>query len=178
MAGKVSLYIACSLDGYIAGPDDNLDFLKMVEADGQDYGYHAFIQTVDAVIAGRKTYDWVVNQVAYPHADKECYIISHRPGPERPGLHFYNGDIKKLVENLKQRGLHVYCEGGAQILWELMRWDLVDALIISYIPTILGAGTLLFKPGMPETRLKLISADSYASGLVQLAYERISLNNY
>lgn len=177
MKGKVSLYIACSLDGYIAGPDENLDFLGMVEKEGEDYGYHSFLQTVDAVIVGRKTYDWVVRHFDYPHADKVCYVVSHRPGPQRPGLQFYDGDLGTLIDDLVGRGLHVYCEGGAQILKEILLLDKVDAMVISYIPVILGGGTPLFQEGVPEMKFRLTSTQSYPTGLVQLAYERIRGEN-
>ena len=68
---KLILYISCSLDGYIAKPNDDLSFLSMVEQEGQDYGYADFIKTVDTVIVGRRTYDWVIGQrYEFPHSDK------------------------------------------------------------------------------------------------------------
>ncbi|MEI7504924.1 MAG: dihydrofolate reductase, partial [Paludibacter sp.] len=68
---KVILYIAMSLDGYIAKPNDDLSFLSMVQQEGEDYGYTDFVNTVDTVIMGRKTYDWVMTQVPeFPHNDK------------------------------------------------------------------------------------------------------------
>ena len=75
---KVVLFIAASLDGFIAAPNDDLSFLSMVEKHGEDYGYASFIDTVDTVIVGRKTYDWVMKQVpVFPHQDKETYVITH-----------------------------------------------------------------------------------------------------
>ena len=74
---KLILYISCSLDGYIAKPNDDLSFLQSVQMSGEDYGYYDFVKTVDTVIVGRRTYDWVVGQgYAFPHADKESYIIT------------------------------------------------------------------------------------------------------
>ncbi len=63
---KVIVYIAMSLDGYIAGEGDDLSFLSIVQQDGEDYGYHAFVDTIDTVIIGRKTYDWVCKQGFIP----------------------------------------------------------------------------------------------------------------
>lgn len=77
---KVILYIATSLDGYIAKPNDDLSFLSVVQRDGEDYGYVDFIKSVDTVILGRKTYDWVMTQVPeFPHADKNSYVITRTP---------------------------------------------------------------------------------------------------
>ena len=83
MDRKVILYISTSLDGYIAKPNDDLSFLSLVQQDGEDYGYSDFVNSVDTVIIGRKTYDWVMTQVTeFPHADKNSFIITRtaRPG--------------------------------------------------------------------------------------------------
>ena len=82
---KTILYIACSLDSYIAAPGDNLEFLSVVEEEGQDYGYYDFIRSIDTVIMGRKTYDWVMSQVKeYPHKDlyhnAYCSSAKGKPG--------------------------------------------------------------------------------------------------
>ena len=99
---KVVLYIASSLDGYIAKPGDDLSFLSMVEMPGEDYGYGDFIATIDKVILGRKTYDWVMKQVpVFPHADKECYVLTRNSKESIENTHFYSGDIQELVQTLK-----------------------------------------------------------------------------
>jgi len=91
-----------SLDGYIATLDNGLDFLEMVEEKGQDYGYMDFIENVDAVIVGRKTYDKVISMVyAFPHADKKAYVITRTPRPDIGSIKFYTGSLKELVSNLK-----------------------------------------------------------------------------
>jgi len=86
---KTILYIACSLDGFIAGPNDNLDFLNAVHTEGEDYGYGEFIKTIDTVIMGRRTYDWVMDKVTeFPHADKKTYIITRQDRPSRGNITF------------------------------------------------------------------------------------------
>lgn len=172
MGRKLILYIAASLDGYIAKPNDDLSFLEMVQEEGEDYGYVNFTQSIDTVILGRKTYDWVMKQVGeFPHADKEAYIITRTPAPSIGNTHFYTGDLEVLVAGLKQQeGKHIYCDGGAEIVNELLKKQLFDELIISVIPILLGAGTPLFKHGQPEQSLQLISAKSFNKGLVQLHY--------
>lgn len=170
---KLILYISCSLDGYIAKPNDDLSFLSSVQKDGEDYGYSDFVATVDTVIVGRKTYDWVVGQgYDFPHADKESYIITRQERPKEGNLTFYNGDLKTLVEKLKAKsGKNIFCDGGAEIVNQLLNEKLFDELILSIIPIVVGNGTKLFKEGRPEQELEHISSKSYESGLVQLHYK-------
>lgn len=170
---KLILYIAMSVDGYIAKPDDDLSFLSIVEKPGEDYGYGEFMETVDTVIMGRKTYDWVVKQVDFPHADKETYIITRTPRPGQGKLNFYSGSLTDLVKNLKGRpGKNIFCDGGAEIVNELLKHDLIDELRLSVIPILVGSGTKLFNDGMPEQTLTLTNSKTFDTGLVQLHYKR------
>jgi dihydrofolate reductase len=136
MNRKVILYIACSLDGYIAKPNDDLSFLSIVQEDGEDYGYEAFVNTVDTVILGRKTYDWVMAQVPeFPHADKTTFVITRQAKPSVGNTHFYSGNLKELLTRLKaEEGKHIFIDGGAEIVNELLKDHLIDELIISVIP--------------------------------------------
>lgn len=170
---KVILYIATSLDGYIAKPNDDLDFLSMVEEQGQDYGYADFVKTVDTVIVGRKTYDKVMAMgFEFPHADKNAYIITRTPGPTIGSVKFYSGDLTLLVEKLKsEQGKNIFCDGGAEIVHELLKGQLIDEFIISVIPILVGNGTRLFKDGRPEQKLTLVSVKTYNKGLTQLHYK-------
>lgn len=174
MPAKLILYIASSLDGYIAGPDDNLEFLSLVEMEGEDYGYSAFIQTIDTVIIGRKTYDWVMNHVReFPHAEKETFVITRNKKQSAGKLTFFNGNLKELVIELKTKNTkNIFCDGGAEIVNLLMQDNLIDEFIISVIPVFLGAGTRLFKNGLPQQKLELISSKSFETGLVQLHYKK------
>lgn len=171
---KLVLYIAMSLDGYIATKTDDLSFLSVVEKEGEDYGYQAFTDTVDTVILGRKTYDKVMTLVdTFPHADKETYVITRTPKPSAGNVNFYTGDLKDLVSRLKGKpGKSIFCDGGAELVNDLLKLDLFDDLIISIIPVLLGDGISLFKPGRPEGKLKLVSSKSFDSGLVQVHYVR------
>lgn len=167
------LYIAMSLDGYIAKPDDDLSFLSMVEKEGEDYGYADFISTVDTVIMGRKTYDWVIKQVDFPHSDKDAYIITRTARAPIGRTVFYTADLSELVKTLKSaQGKNIFCDGGAEIVNELLKKDLIDEMIISVIPILLGSGTRLFKDGRPEQKLILVNAKTFDTGLTQLHYRR------
>lgn len=170
---KVILYISASLDGYISKPNDDLSFLEAVQLEGEDYGYEEFIQTTDTIIIGRKTYEWVLNAInEYPHPDKQTYVITSIEAPSRGNVHFYSKDLKSLITKLKSEpGKNIYCDGGAQLVNNLLKVDGIDEIIISRIPIILGGGTPLFHNNIPERNLKLISSKSFSSGLVQDHYE-------
>ncbi|HMU06246.1 MAG TPA: dihydrofolate reductase family protein [Saprospiraceae bacterium] len=166
------LYIAMSLDGFIAKKDDNLDFLSLVEKPNEDYGYAEFTNTIDTVIWGRKTFDKVKSfGLDIPHADKKVYVISKsKQGID--GHVEYSNDVVDLVKKLKsEEGKDIYCDGGAEIVTLLLNSALFDRIIISVIPHILGDGIRLFKENNLEQKLSLKKSVSYPSGLVQLCYD-------
>jgi len=144
---KVIVYIAASLDGYIAGPNDDLGFLSVVEQEGEDYGYADFIKTVDT------------------------YIITRTPRPAAGKTSFYTGNLPELVSMLKSReGKTIFIDGGAEVVNELLKAGLIDELIISVIPVLVGNGVRLFNDNRPLQQVKLQSAKQFDSGLVQLHY--------
>ena len=170
---KVILYIASSLDGYIAKSNDDLSFLSRVQQEGQDYGYAEFIDNVDTVILGRKTYDWVMKQVKeFPHAQLDSYIITRTPRQDIGKIKFYTGNLKELVLRLRQeRGKNIFIDGGAEIVNELFKEKLIDQIYLSIVPILLGDGVRLFKEGLPEQNLRLINSKQFETGLIQLQYD-------
>jgi dihydrofolate reductase len=171
---KLILYISMSLDGYIARKNHSLDFLASVERENEDYGYHEFVKNVDTIIIGRKTYDTLVNMgFEYPHQDKNVWIITRNTSLEHEVFTYYSGDLSTLIHELKaQPGSAIYCDGGAEIAHELMKFGLIDEFVISIVPVLLGDGIKLFSETRPEHPLHLISVNTYESGLVQLHYVR------
>ena len=173
---KLSLFIATSLDGYIAKPNDDLSFLKLVEKEGEDYGYTESIKTIDTLIIGRKTYDYVLKEIGpshYDNGERDVYVITRTERPNVGKVKFYTGNLKELVRKLKkENGKNIYCDGGAEIINELLKYDLIDELIISVVPILLGNGTRLFKDERPEQLLEFVSAKTFDTGLVQLYYKR------
>lgn len=172
----LSLYIATSLDGYIAKPNDDLSFLKLVEKEGEDYGYAEFTSTIDTIILGRKTYDWVLKEIGASHYDngeRDVYVITRTERPDVGKTKFYTGDLTELVRRLKsENGKNIYCDGGAEIVNELLKNDLIDEFIISVVPVLLGNGIRLFKDGRPEQQLELVNTKTFETGLTQLHYRR------
>src|SRR5690606_28685226 len=173
---KLSLFIATSLDRYIAKPNDDLNYLKIVEKEGEDYGYTTVIQNIDTIIIERKTYDYVLREVGPSHYDngqRDVYVITKTERPKVGRTTFYAGNIADLVHQLKSKnGKAISCAGGAEVINELLKHDLVDEFIISVIPILVGSGTKLFKDNRPEQLLELISAKTFDTGLTQLHYKR------
>lgn len=175
MNRKVILYIAMSLDGFIAKSDDNLDFLSMVEKEGEDYGYAAFMESVDTVILGRKTYDKILSMMPeLAYGDRDVYIYTRTPRSDSGKIRFYTGNLAKLISDLScKEGKHIFCDGGAETIAVFLKNDLFDELIISIIPVLLGEGIRLFGKPFQEQKLKLTECKAFEKGLVQLHYMRI-----
>lgn len=173
---KISLFIATSLDGFIAQPNDDLSFLKLVEKEGEDYGYAKFMETIDTLIIGRRTYDYVLKEIGPTHYDngqRAIYVITRTERESIGRTNFYTGNIPGLVEKLKsENGKNIYCDGGAEIINELLKHHLIDEFIISVIPVLLGNGTRLFKDGGSQQELELIEVKTFETGLTQLHYKR------
>lgn len=173
---KLILYIAASLDGIIAQQNDDLSFLKMVEDGTEDYGYQAFYETIDTIILGKRTYDWVVKEVGfYPHLDRMNYVITRQNIAPQDQLEFYNSDLAELVSRLKKRDSEkdIFCNGGAFLVNQLLKLNLIDEIILSTVPVLLGDGIRLFQGNFAQIQLKLISFKAFKSGLVQHHYSVI-----
>lgn len=173
MTRKLVLYIACSVDGFIAGPDDDLGFLDAMHSEGEDYGYGELLSRVDTVLMGRKTYDWVMSQVAeFPHAGMQSFIITRSKRPSVGNTHFYSGSLGDLIAKLKSEpGKDVFVDGGAALVNALLRENLLDEMIISVVPVLLGKGVRLFEDGGLLQNLHFMGSQQFRSGLVQLKYE-------
>lgn len=174
---KLILYIACSLDGYIAGPDGDLSFLESVQQPGEDYGYKVFNEQTDTVIMGRKTFDKIMSfGIPFPHKDKEkVYIITRSDMQDYDNITFYGGSLLTLIKNLKQQpGKQIYCDGGGELVQALFQYDLFDEIILSIIPVYLGKGIRLFREqdNVMPLKLSLKSCKNFPSGLVQLYYSK------
>jgi dihydrofolate reductase len=176
----LTIFIAASLDGYIAMPNDDLSFLKPVEKEGEDYGYAEFTANIDTIIVGRKTYDWVLKEIGSSHYDngkRKVYVITRKARPDVGKTTFYTGNLAELIKILKtENGKNIYCDGGAEIINELLQNDQIDEFIISIVPVLVGNGTRLFKDGRPEQKLEFVSAKTFETGLIQLHYKRIKSN--
>jgi dihydrofolate reductase len=170
---QCSVFIATSVDGFIARGDGGLDWLSGFQEEGQDYGYARFAASVDAVVLGRATYDVVLGFGAWPYAGKRVAVMTHRPLEGRHGEEVFAGGAGELAAKLAAEGARrVYVDGG-QVIRQFLAAGLIDDVTLSVIPVILGDGIRLFEGGgAPEQWLALEGVEPYPSGLVQLRYRR------
>lgn len=172
---KISVYISASIDGFIARKDNSLDWLDCVENGSEDYGFNHFLNSVEGVILGRKTYQ--VAATAYetpkwPYSGKRLIVLSNTLEKLIPEAQLYSGDLVNLVSHLHDEGMsHIWIDGGVTIS-QFLRLNLVDEIILSAIPILLGDGIPLFDI-KKELPCRLISAQSYPSGLVQTHYKLV-----
>ena len=170
MAVSFEVFIAQSLDGFIARPDGGLDWLDPFH--GEEHGYAAFFAGVDALAIGRGTYDTVLAFPEWPYGDKRLIVFTSRPGNPRHGEELWRGTPRSLAARLDKEGVRrVYLDGGA-LIRSFLREDLVAELTLNLVPIVLGSGIPLFSSGLPEMPLRFVESKSYASGLVQIRYRR------
>ena len=178
---KTALFIAMSLDGYIADRDGEVDWLQgHGEAAGED-GYDVFIREVDTVVMGWNTYHQVVTELApdgWPYSELTAWVVTHRDEPDREGILFTGEAPCELVRRLRQEeGKTVWICGGSSIIQPLVREDLIDEYWISVIPTILGGGLRLFQETGREIPLKLLHTKC-GNGITELCYTRRGSGGY
>lgn len=166
------LYIAASLDGYIAAEDESLDWLLNVEGDG-DNGFSKFYDTVDTILMGRKTYDWIMEQEGqeFPYKGKECYVFSRTQHESTDDVIFINSNAAEFAESLKnKRGKNIWLVGGGVLTDTFINQKAVDMIIINIAPIILGSGIPLFHDSDLQTRLSLKKIRRY-NQFAELHYE-------
>lgn len=167
---KISIYIAVSIDGYIARKDGGLDWLDRVGGFDEDYGFKKLLNSLDALIIGRKTYE-VATTVPDPYPGKRVVVLSNSLNSVRSDMELFRGDLNQLASQLHSEGIkHIWIDGGVTIS-QFLDLQMVDSMTLSVIPIILGSGIPLFNPIGKDQACRLISSQSYPSGLVQLIYE-------
>lgn len=173
---KISAYIATSMDGYIAKENHGLDWLENfappMDAPKEDYGFKEFVNGVDTLIMGRHTYQIVLTAPQWPYPDKRVVVLSSSLTSVHEKAELYQGSIVELIARLGHQGTkHIYADGGITIC-SLLNEKLIDELILSIIPVILGSGIRLFNNRIRvQSWYNLTSSKSYSNGLVQLHYE-------
>jgi dihydrofolate reductase len=168
---KASVFIATSLDGFIARANGDLDWLP--PGGGEEHGYDAFMATVDTLVIGRKTFETVLTFDTWPYGEKPVYVLSTRTlAPALPGavVERMSGPPAEIVSQLAARGVqHAYVDGGITIQ-RFLQAGLIQRLIITRIPVLLGTGIPLFGALDRDIVLRHVGTRQYASGLVQSEY--------
>ena len=177
---KASVYIATSLDGYIARENGDLDWLPQGESAGSDgdYGYHDFMESVDVLVMGRHTYEQVRSFGQWPYGDKRVVVLSSQaidiPRDIAKTVEVKSGTPLEVVNYLAEQGAtHLYIDGG-QTIQGFLKAGLIQQIIITTIPILIGGGIPLFGPLLKDIKLKHIETRSYESGFVQSKYEVVN----
>jgi dihydrofolate reductase len=171
---KASVFVGTSVDGFIARPNGELDFLPA--GGGEPHGYDEFIATVDRIVIGRKTFETVMAFDAWPYGDKRVVVLSRRPvdlsaAVARGGVvEQMGGPPEEIASRLAAGGArHIYVDGGNTIQG-FLRAGLIERLTITHVPVLIGDGIPLFGALPRDVRLRHVATRHYPSGLVQSEY--------
>jgi dihydrofolate reductase len=165
----VILFIATSLDGYLAGPSGEIDWLFT----DQDYGYTEFWAGIDTVLMGRKTYEVSLSFGEYPYRGRQGFVWSRTRSGHDENVTFLSFDVGRAISPLKHEpGKHIWLVGGSELVAECVRRDVIDRYAIFVHPTLLGNGIPLFRTPLPGRSLRLTGVERFSSGLGRLSYGR------
>jgi dihydrofolate reductase len=170
---RTSVFIATSLDGYIARSNGSVDFLP--QDGGEPHGFTEFYDSVDAVVIGRKTFEWVLDYGQWAYGKKPVVVLSSQPwslkAPEGAICDFMEGTPAEIVERLSGRGWqHLYVDGGVTIQG-FLEAGLIQKMTITRVPVLLGSGIPLFGALSRDVWLRHVGTRSFPSGLVTSEYE-------
>ena len=173
---KVVLYIALSLDGYIADKDGHVEWLGGQDDKYQgDYGYSEFISDIDTVIMGYTTYHQIVTELSpenWVYQGMQSYVLTHRNISDTNEIKFVNQPVYELISKLKrQEGKGIWICGGANVIHQLVSNDLIDEYHLTIIPRLIGGGIRLFKEHDTMIRLSLISSKA-ENGVLNCIYRK------
>lgn len=172
---QIKLFIATSLDGYIADPEGQVNWLFT----DSDYGYTPFFESIEILVMGRRTYDQILSFGEWPYGTKTTFVFTRdpqrHPSPLDPSpVQFTCQTVQLWMESLDPPSSgDIWLVGGAALIALFRQARLIDHYILSIHPIILGSGIPLFAGEQPEQDLKLIRAEPYASGLVQVHYQTV-----
>lgn len=169
------MFSALSLDGYVARADGNIDWLtSFPNPEKLDFGYGAFIKTIDVTLMGNKTYQQVISfDIPFPYADKKNFVFTRRKDQVNTEfVEFVSEDPAGFVHDLKQgAGGDIWCIGGGQINGLLVEHDLIDELYLHVIPVVLGEGIPLFDGRRAvEKQFLLKGSHVYYNSILELRY--------
>ncbi|WP_142860457.1 dihydrofolate reductase family protein [Salinigranum halophilum] len=173
---KITLYIAASVDGYIADEEGGVDWLEefQTESDGDEdvEGFSEFFETVDCLVMGSATYEQVIDFGEWPYGNKPTYVFTHRSlSPATEAVQFVDDEIADFVPEIRQQYNHIWLVGGAQLAQSFLQRREIDVIRLSFIPILLGEGIPLFSGEYDGQRLSLVDTTTHGSGIVEHHYE-------
>ncbi len=169
---KIILSIAVSIDGFIADELGGIKWLAPYENTGEDYGYKHFLASVDTLLIGRKTYEQTLTFGEWPYPKKRVYVFTREMKKNLNEGIIFSDHPEKIARDLKtKKGKDIWLVGGSEIIALLREGELIDEMIIVFIPELLGKGIPLFKQGTKQAHLNLVDLKKYDNGIVQGHYK-------
>ena len=167
------LFIATSIDGYIARSDGSIDWLPSPDTNEEDSGYSKFYNSIDALVMGSTTYKQVLGFGNWPYPEKLSYVLTSRNlSTTRTDVLFIKDGVEEVLKNVKKKNYkRVWLMGGGNVASSFIDRGLVDEYIIAIVPIILGSGVSLYQ-SVSELKLNFINTKSYSSGIVELHYKK------
>ena len=175
---KIKLYITASIDGYIASPDGDMDWLtEYPNPQNSDYGFRKFLSEIDTVIMGGQTYrSFLCMDIVWPYKDKTTYIITRSSVKNKlcDNIYCLSGNVIEEISLMKeQKGDDIGLVGGGELINILLQSNLIDEMIISTVPILLGGGIPLFSPYYEISRWHINDSKLYENGLLQTVYKKV-----
>lgn len=177
---KCSVFIATSLDGFIADHQGRVDWLELANLDGEDYGYQAFADDTDVLVMGRNSFETVMGFGQWPYSDKPVIVMSRSlvqlPNGTPASVTLSQLTLAELMLELQHKGFqHAYIDGG-RLIQSFLAEDLLDELIVTTLPVTLGQGSPLFSPASVPLlqRWSLQGCQTYSNGVVQRHYCKLT----
>lgn len=185
VSGQITLYMACSIDGFIATEDGGVGWLEPFNEEAQpnddssgqaadppaDGGYEAFFASVDALVMGSRTYEQILGFGGWPYDEKPTYVLTQRELPAaNEHVRLLDERPKQLAFRLRQRHEHVWLVGGGQVAGSFLEAEGIDEFRLSFVPIVLGAGIRLFGQQGPRCNLELLGTQAFENGIVELHY--------
>ena len=178
MKKKNSVFIATSLDGYIADKNGGIDWLNLISnPDSEDMGYEKFMLGIDALVMGRKTFETVMGfDIPWPYK-KPVFVLSNKmkeiPGAYKDKAFLVRGTSTEVLEHIHEKGYHsLYIDGGSTIN-NFLKEDLIDEMTITRMPILLGSGAPLFSDLPKPLRFDLVGSKTFLNQITQNHYRRM-----
>ena len=174
---KIKLYIAQSMDGYIAEMDGGLDWLmNHPNPEQTDYGYADFYKTVDTLLMGARTYESIVAMdLSWPYEDSQTYVVTHNPIPTQENRSSISSNVIERIKQLKSYpGKDIWIVGGGELISTLLSHQLIDSMIITTMPILLGGGIPLFRADSGSSNWETVGVSTFQSGVTVAEYKRIN----
>ena len=174
---EIRLFIATSLDGFIAREDGSLDWLVNIPNPSQtDHGYNEMIENTDVIVMGRKTYDEILGfGIEWPYGNCKTFVVTRKQDfiPSTSNTFFLNKINDEIIKFLKdQSSKNIWLAGGGSLVTQFLNHGAIDEMTISIVPIVLGKGIRLFADEPSETQFETVKTELFDTGIVNLVYRK------